>query len=48
MKRSQEVSLEIARLLKEATENLKEFGKAVTAIRIINDPEEDEADKEVI
>ena len=44
MKRSQEVSLEIARLLKEATENLKEFGKAVTAIRIINDPEEDEAD----
>ena len=43
MKKSQEISLEIAKLLAETTKNLKDLFENVTAIRVVKD----EADEEV-
>jgi len=41
MKKSQEVSLEIAKLLAETTKNLKDLFESVTAIRVVNESDEE-------
>jgi len=45
MKKSQEVSLEIAKLLAETTKNLKDLFDTVTAIRVVKDESDEEVEK---
>jgi len=45
MKKSQEVSLEIAKLLAETTKNLKDLFDTVTAIRVVKDESDEGVEK---